>query len=354
MRLIFFLFPLFFSALQNAHQDKWIVITTIQYPTEAVKKLAQLKDWHLVVVGDKKTPADWHLENCEYLSPQDQEKLNYKIIQYLPWNHYCRKNIGYLYAIEHGAKIIYDTDDDNYMNFDSIYYLPVNTQTACYKTDATTVNPYEYFGHPTVWPRGFPLSHITQQTSYELITKQCFIPVQQGVVNNDPDVDAIFRLTHFVEINFDATKKAVSLPKNVICPYNTQNTIIHYAAFWGLAVPISTAFRVCDIWRGYWVQRLLWDIGASLCFMPPTATQYRNEHNLIKDFEDEIDLYTKAENLVNTLLAWHSNAPTLRERIQDLIAQLTNQQFFKEKEIVFMNAWLEDLESIGFVFPEIF
>ena len=39
--------------------DKWIIITTISSPTEDVKKLAAIKGWKVVVVGDAKTPADW-------------------------------------------------------------------------------------------------------------------------------------------------------------------------------------------------------------------------------------------------------------------------------------------------------
>ena len=38
---------------------KWIVVTTINSPTEDVKKLAAMKGWKVVVVGDTKTPADW-------------------------------------------------------------------------------------------------------------------------------------------------------------------------------------------------------------------------------------------------------------------------------------------------------
>jgi len=102
--------------------SKWIVVTTIHYPTESLKKLATLPDWHLVVVADKKTPSDWSLNNCEFLSVERQLALNYKIIPLLPWNHYSRKNIGYLYAIEHGAKVIYDTDDDNGLLTDTIIY----------------------------------------------------------------------------------------------------------------------------------------------------------------------------------------------------------------------------------------
>jgi len=39
--------------------DKWIVVTTINSPTEDVKKLSGIEGWKVVVVGDTKTPADW-------------------------------------------------------------------------------------------------------------------------------------------------------------------------------------------------------------------------------------------------------------------------------------------------------
>jgi hypothetical protein len=40
--------------------DKWIVITSIFYPTAAVHKFLQLKsDWNLIVIADRKTPLDW-------------------------------------------------------------------------------------------------------------------------------------------------------------------------------------------------------------------------------------------------------------------------------------------------------
>jgi len=39
--------------------EKWIVLTTINAPTDDVKKLADIEGWKVVVVGDTKTPADW-------------------------------------------------------------------------------------------------------------------------------------------------------------------------------------------------------------------------------------------------------------------------------------------------------
>ena len=35
----------------------------------------------------------------------------------LPWNSFGRKNVGYLFAISQGAKIIFDFDDDNIIKF---------------------------------------------------------------------------------------------------------------------------------------------------------------------------------------------------------------------------------------------
>ena|SRR3989304_2874858 len=65
-------------SVETSSINKWIVITTINYPTKAIQKLALMKDWHIVIVGDKKTPKDWHLEGCDFLSVEEQEQLNCK------------------------------------------------------------------------------------------------------------------------------------------------------------------------------------------------------------------------------------------------------------------------------------
>ncbi len=92
---------------------KTIVITSIFNPTEAVISFSKLNNYQLIVVGDKKTPSDWHCENVEYISVHQQETSAFSLPKVLPFNHYCRKMIGYLKAIENGATYIIDTDDDN-------------------------------------------------------------------------------------------------------------------------------------------------------------------------------------------------------------------------------------------------
>ena len=45
--------------------------------------------------------------------------MNFKneFVDSLPWNSFGRKNVGYLFAIARGAKVIWDFDDDNFLKF---------------------------------------------------------------------------------------------------------------------------------------------------------------------------------------------------------------------------------------------
>jgi hypothetical protein len=48
-----------------------------------------------------------------YLSLESQQKLPFSIVNLTPKNSFCRKNIGYLFAMSQGAEVIFDLDDDN-------------------------------------------------------------------------------------------------------------------------------------------------------------------------------------------------------------------------------------------------
>jgi hypothetical protein len=145
---------------QNRH-DKWIVVTSINDPADQIKFLANIDQFQLLVVADKKTNQSWHWKNVIFLSLETQEKLNYKIVRTTPFNSYTRKNIGYLYAIQNGAKFIYDTDDNNlpivnlneYFNFnDYDYGLIVDANDKQISAASTRVlNPYAHFGQPLIY-----------------------------------------------------------------------------------------------------------------------------------------------------------------------------------------------------------
>ena len=92
----------------------WAVTTSIFAPTTTIKQIASLPDWCLVIAGDKKAPKDYNVSGgAIYLSPADQERMPFATGKLLRWNHFGRKNLGFLYAVQHGARWVYDTDDDN-------------------------------------------------------------------------------------------------------------------------------------------------------------------------------------------------------------------------------------------------
>ena len=147
--------------------EKWIVITTISWPTNHVKYIRDSSmGWCVVVVADKKTPDDWNYRDVHFLSISKQMDLmqTYKIIGSISYNSYLRKMIGYLYAMSQNATIIYETDDDNAPT-DGLYgfrYKQLNgLESNC---NETFINPYSYFGQPSVWPRGYPLEKISEST----------------------------------------------------------------------------------------------------------------------------------------------------------------------------------------------
>lgn len=332
-------------ATNNA--EKWIVITTIQYPTEQVRELAKIPGWRVVVVGDKKTPKDWALENCDYLSPEKQQSLGYEISNLMPWNHYSRKNVGYLYAIENGATIIYDTDDDN-KPIAGLNPCAIDSTLSSLITSENCVNVYSYFGQPEVWPRGLPLQKIATSKSFQIASPTvCKIGIEQGVVNESPDVDAIFRLTQDKVIDF-TQQPPCFLPEGIFCPFNSQNTYIHKDSFYTLYIPSTVSMRVSDIWRGYIAQKLIWKFGYKLAFSGPSAIQHRNEHNLFHDYVLEQDLYLKAQPLLDFLSKWDDTQATEAfQLMRMLFGDLTEQKFFQEKELTLLEAWLRDLKRVG-------
>lgn len=301
-------------------------------------------------------------DNCVFLNIDDQKALGYKITKLLKYYAYTRKNIGYLYAIEHGAKIIYETDDDNSpttgkIEFDqtlSKEYLVYSTTT-----DRVAVNPYAHFGQSSIWPRGYPLDMISKKPThfYERCPKRRAL-VQQGVVNGDPDVDAIFRLTRKdegvnLDVQFDSKALPALLPRGLVAPYNSQNTLHLYDAFWGLLLPQTVAFRVCDIWRGYWAQRLLWDIDGYLSFFGPNAKQFRNSHSYLDDLVDEQELYHKSSGLLNFLTQWVAEKDLFFDRVLELSKQMAEKDFWGKDDVLLVHYWLEDLASVGYKPPKV-
>ena len=232
--------------------DKWVVTTTIFEPTELAHQVARHEDWCMVVVGDKKTPDEsvWSMsDRVVFLPWEDQLKLPYAIVPLLKFNHFGRKNIGFIYAIHHGARVIYDTDDDNFLNKQDLTVwadilttpgratLEHRTVPVDSDDNAHLVNPYPMFGSALkasdglahehfVWPRGFPLEAARDAKTFTLAALErtdVKIGVLQSLADHDPDVDGIYRLTQPLPLVFTGREDPIlALGRGNFAPFNAQ------------------------------------------------------------------------------------------------------------------------------------
>ena len=108
-----------------------------------------------------------------------------------------------------------------------------------------------------------------------------------------------------------------------------------------------------DIWRSYFTQRLLWDVGSRIAFSTPWVTQYRNVHNYLADFNSEVPLYQQAGALVDALLAWRPETRTIPGRLEELYVLMYEMGILAEADVRLAQAWLHDLVKIGYRFPSI-
>ena len=362
---------------------RWTVVTSINTPTPSIAALWELVSssssspsssrWGLVVVGDTKSPDrnEW-LDGlpgcsdhpcCEFLDIALQASLGFSTESHVPKKHYARKNVGYLYAIQQGAEIVYDTDDDNELTRspDALGEDGFGVDLSVFAREGErSINPYVHFGQPTIWPRGFELNAIGASERVPLYTrgrgggKPLVI---QGLADGDPDVDAIFRLTRKVNdrkihVRFDSQAPSIALAPFTYSPFNSQNTVFARDALWALYIPSTTAFRVCDIWRGYWAQRLLWEIGGSLVFARPSVFQDRNAHDYFEDYLDEKALYEDTGNLLTFLTQWRCpSGRSIFECGVSLAEGMAENGFWASSEVKGVRAWMSDLKALGLVPP---
>lgn len=322
---------------------KCIVITTINKPTEQILYYTNIPDWKLIVVGDSKTEdSNYKKLNCIYLGLEEQKNLFPSFYDKIPLKSYTRKMFGYLYAIKNNYSVIYDTDDDNVFLGDINNFNIKRPIKSCSQTGF--VNLYKIFTREHIWPRGIPPDHqsINIEPKLSDLNLNMDYAIIQGLVNNDPDVDAYYRIninnSEFIfekDCGYD-----IILDKYAVCPFNTQNTFwIEPSMFYALYLPTTVSFRYTDILRGFVALFQLWKKNKTIKFTLPTAFQKRNEHDLQKDYESEVSMYETANKVIDLL----STNPNYT--IYEIYLILAENKIVDKSELDVLNEWMKLIES---------
>lgn len=326
-----------------------LVVTTIARPNEILRALAAgavEHQWPFFVIGDVSSPDDFSLPGATYFSVEDQISTGLATAVSCPIRHYARKNVGYLLAMRGGADSIVESDDDN-RPYTSFWNPRAWSQSVPVSRDASWINVLRYFGDATIWPRGFPLDEIRQQPAAldSLPVAEVECPIQQGLVDGDPDVDAIYRLTLPLPSAMPSRARSVAIGNGSWCPFNSQNTAWARDAFPLLYLPAYCTFRMTDIWRSFVAQRIAHANAWAVLYHEATVCQERNQHNLMRDFESEIPgyLHNRAicEGLAKLTLPAGSAAmaDNLRACYQSIIAG----GFLDRRELALLDCWIADL-----------
>lgn len=327
------------------------VITTIHPPNECVRHLdRELKSvgGQCIVVGDRKGPHEYALDNVDFYPLDRQASMELGLASALPENHYTRKNLGYLAAISAGAKCIYETDDDTMPSKGwQIRSASVDAQVADVRPWMNVLRNYH---DGKIWPRGFPLDQINNESTWQhdpqRELQRAYAPIQQGMIDRSPDVDAIWRLVYGHEVYFDSAP-SISLPPGTWCPFNSQNTWWWPAAFPLMYLPSHCEFRATDIWRGFIAQRCLWELGCGVVFHGPDSIQHRNVHNIMSDFADEVRGYLENNQITTWLteLRLQSGLAAVSDNLLCCYEMLISHGVFPAEEWSLVSRWVADVEA---------
>ncbi len=316
------------------------VITTINSPTLAVTALRERDDFRVIVVGDRLTPEPWSCEGVTYLGIHEQLEDYPSLARWLPKDHYSRKVLGYLAALNIGATHILDTDDDNIPDKDLGFPLDKGVWDTL-DGDLGFVNVYSLFSDSRAWPRGHPLELVRRDDSGLPATPQyASVGVWQGLVHGDPDVDAIYRLTQGKPVNFHH-REPIVLASGTIAPFNSQNTMISTDLFPLLYLPSCISFRFTDILRSFVALPIMWKFGYQLGFVSPNAHHVRNFHNLVVDFQQEIPMYLHGPNVIGATRKAVADSHTIAEALWLAYEALVACQIVPPQELKGVQLWLD-------------
>jgi hypothetical protein len=162
-----------------------------------------------------------------------------------------------------------------------------------------------------------------------------------GLVENDPDVDALFRIicNHSECIKWDKNMR-ILIDNNNMCVFNTQNTFwLNPDLFICMLIPCSVSFRYCDILRGLIANVILNKTDNYMMYSSPNVIQYRNEHNLISDFKSEYEMYIHNENILDYIGNDIGDVSSIKELLSVIYNNLLVNKVITQNDIDILNKW---------------
>jgi len=336
-----------------------ITITTIHKPTfieDLCKNINtyEHKDTDILIIGDVKTPPikDYCKKVSKnykipilYLDIEAQENSlsDYQeLLDLFDYNTPDRVILGGMLAYLRGCDRLIAVDDDNFVTEnDFVGFHSITGTKKMIDLVESPVGWYNVHSHlteqnlNTFFPRGFPFKYRQTHYSEKWHMEERKVIVNQGLVLEDPDIDAITRLAHPIR----AMGMVVGYPvqfglKNTWSPFNYQNTSLSREMIPCYFRPKS-GLRNADIWTAYLFNKLAEHFGDCITFGQPLVKQIRNIHNNFDDLDVELENNKETDYFVDLLkripLNDYKKDMSYFELLNELISYVGETLIFEDK-----------------------
>jgi hypothetical protein len=331
-----------------------LVVTTIFEPTfldvfvQNFLRHGHAGDVTVYVIIDRKTPVSV-AEACAAASRRGVRTLCPSLDEqaaflqrldapadWIPFDSDNRRNVGFLMALQAGCDFLISIDDDNYCLPDEDFYaahavVGGDVDIEVRRGSDGWVNlcdELEFQPGLVPYPRGFPYGRRHQPRACETTRRQVRCALNAGLWLDDPDVDAIGRLSEKPKAK-RYRGRPFALGENTWSPINTQNTALTRAAMaayyyvrMGFPIEGLKIDRYGDILSGYFVQKCVRQVGESVRVGGPLCDHRRTPHNLFKDLYHELAGMVLIEELLPWLMDVKLTGGTYREAYACLADEL--------------------------------
>ena len=309
--------------------DSAITITTINVPRfleglcKNIYEHNHKDETCIIIIGDKKTPSEaegYCIETAgqfgielDYLSVEKQAKEFKKypeLLDLFPFNTPDRVILGGMLSYIRGFDRLIAVDDDNFSTeHDFVGYHSITgkeTEISLIENELGWFNVYNALieeNNVPFYPRGYPWKQRTDGANQRKnVQKTAKVIVNQGLVLEDPDIDAISWL--FWPIRAIGMREEFGpqfgLIPGVWSPFNYQNTALYRDLIPCYFRPLS-ALRNADIWTAYVFNKIGEHFSDVITFGQPLVKQLRNPHNLWDDLDVEL-INNRATDYLITIL----------------------------------------------------
>ncbi|KAK6168496.1 hypothetical protein SNE40_021016 [Patella caerulea] len=243
----------------------------------------------------------------------------------------------YLYAISHGALQIYETDP-------GVNLYKTQFQNSSHRTD-TSWREYGLVYLKTAYFNPDIHFYTDQSSSYYLRQVRPLIK-HRMVVNSNTGISRSTENTNITP--------PVFLSPGVLSDFSIRNTLYTQEALWALFTPHTNPLYLSNVCKNLINQRLLWEIGGTVGFYSPSAFIEPSSSVLASGNPTGITR-KDIRSLFNFLLKWRcASSLSFFEcmiRITKDLVQNKKIDFFDSENIALVEAWLEDLSSLGYKEP---